>query len=69
MGPPIVSSFALKPMKKSETRGHAWRPLLARLRLLRDLVSNFGLGKDSGLNLENVMGFPKYVNMGYVSYV
>jgi centrosomal protein CEP104 len=40
----------------------AWRPILGRLQLLKDLVTTHGVGSSSGLSAENVMGFVKSLN-------
>eukprot|EP00605_Chrysophyceae_sp_TOSAG23-4_P000308 GSChrysophyteH1.ASY1.ANO1.353.1 assembled CDS len=66
MGPLTVGIHAMRSLSKNELRGHAWRPLVSRLILLRDLVDSFGLDSDLGLSLETVMNFPK--NSGCFSH-
>lgn len=59
-GPRVVTSHALRPLEGVQLKGHAWRPLVARLRLLRDIVANYGINNDeTGATTESVMGFPK----------
>lgn len=59
-GPRVVTTYALRPLDGMQLKGHAWRPLVARLRLLRDIVANFGINNDeTGATTESVMGFPK----------
>lgn len=56
--PPVCrvrSHVALKPLVKKQLS--AWRPITARLNLLRKLVSEFGMDGGSGLATEGVMGF------------
>lgn len=45
---------ALPPKQKT-----AWRPIAARLELLTDLVALYGIGGNSGMSVEAVLGFPK----------
>lgn len=47
--------MALKPLVKKQLS--AWRPITARLVLLRKLVSEFGLEGGSGLAADAIMGF------------
>jgi len=59
VGPLTVGINALRPLPKQPTGSLAWRPLVARLQLLRDLVDGFGLEADIGLSLDTAMAFPK----------
>lgn len=47
--------MALKPLVKKQLS--AWRPITARLILLRKLVSEFGLEGGSGLAADGIMSF------------
>jgi centrosomal protein CEP104 len=59
-GPRVVTSHALRPLDRQQLKGHAWRPLVARMRLLRDIVANFGINnEETGATTETVMRFPK----------
>ena len=59
-GPRSVCQKALAPMKSNQLKSHAWRPLVARMHLLRDIVSNFGINnEETGATTEAVMAFPK----------
>lgn len=59
-GPRVVTSHALRPLEGIQLKGHAWRPFVARLGLLRDIVANFGINnEETGATTESVMGFPK----------
>lgn len=49
------SHIALKPLAKKQLS--AWRPITARLILLRKLVTEFGLEGGSGLAADAIMGF------------
>lgn len=59
IGPAIVAHHVLKPLDDNQATHHVWRPLVARLQLLRDLVVNYGLNKGSGLDVHDLMEFPK----------
>lgn len=50
-----VSHVALKPLVKKQLS--AWRPITARLVLLRKLVIEFGLEGGSGLAAGSIMSF------------
>lgn len=50
-----LSHVALKPLVKKQLS--AWRPITARLILLRKLVSEFGLEGGSGLAADAIMTF------------
>lgn len=50
-----LSHVALKPLVKKQLS--AWRPITARLILLRKLVSEFGLEGGSGLAADGIMSF------------
>lgn len=50
-----VSHVALKPLVKKQMS--AWRPITARLVLLKKLVIEFGLEGGSGLAAGNIMSF------------
>lgn len=54
---PVVSHVALKPLVKKQLS--AWRPIMLRLNLLRQLVSEFGLEGGSDLTSRSIMGFVK----------
>lgn len=59
VGPLTVGIHTLRPLPKQTSGSLAWRPLVARQRLLRDLVDGFGLEAEVGLSLDTVMAFPK----------
>ena len=59
VGPLTVSIHTLRAMQSNDLRSHAWRPLVARLQLLKDLVDGFGLDSAIGLSLDTVMAFPR----------
>eukprot|EP00752_Nemacystus_decipiens_P007074 g6339.t1 len=59
-GPVFVSHVALKPLVKKQLS--AWRPITARLILLRKLVSEFRLEGGSGLAADGIMGFIQSCN-------
>lgn len=50
-----LSHVALKPLVKKQLS--AWRPITARLILLRKLVIEFGSEGGSGLAADGIMGF------------
>ena len=56
----VVASHMLKALPAKQKT--AWRPILGRLQLLKDLVTTHGVGSSSGLSAENVMGFVKSLN-------
>ncbi|CAB1118634.1 unnamed protein product [Ectocarpus sp. CCAP 1310/34] len=58
-GPVFVSHVALKPLVKKQLS--AWRPITARLVLLRKLVSEFGL-EGGGLTADGIMSFIQSCN-------
>lgn len=60
VGPSFISSHALKPLNSKQQAN--WKVLLARLKILSDLVSEFGLGSNVGLSTESVMNFCKNHN-------
>eukprot|EP00597_Dinobryon_sp_UTEXLB2267_P016523 CAMPEP_0201094330 /NCGR_PEP_ID=MMETSP0812-20130820/2657_1 /ASSEMBLY_ACC=CAM_ASM_000668 /TAXON_ID=98059 /ORGANISM="Dinobryon sp., Strain UTEXLB2267" /LENGTH=350 /DNA_ID=CAMNT_0047346849 /DNA_START=40 /DNA_END=1092 /DNA_ORIENTATION=+ len=60
VGPAAVGLHALKALPEKQKT--AWRPIAARLQLLRDLVSDFGVGSSSGLYVEALLNFPKSVS-------
>lgn len=51
----VHSHVALKPLVKKQMS--AWRPITARLTLLRQLVNEFGLESSSGLAADSIMSF------------
>lgn len=53
----MSSHVALKPLVKKQLS--AWRPITARLNLLRQLISEFGLDGGSGLAADGIMSFVK----------
>lgn len=53
--PCVLSHVALKPLVKKQLS--AWRPITARLILLKKLVGEFGLEGGSGLAADNIMSF------------
>jgi hypothetical protein len=55
-----VGPYALKKLPKKQAG--AWRPIQARLLLLKKLVKEAGLSSGSGLTVEGVMAFAKDVN-------
>ena len=57
VGPMVVGAHAIRPLPAKQKT--AWRPLLARLQLLTDLVANHGLGNNTGLSMDTVMSFVK----------
>lgn len=59
------SHIALKPLAKKQLS--AWRPITARLILLRKLVTEFGLEGGSGLAADAIMGFIQVRNGSAVS--
>ncbi|CAM9307168.1 unnamed protein product [Laminaria digitata] len=59
-GPTFVSHIALKPLAKKQLS--AWRPITARLILLRKLVTEFGLEGGSGLAADAIMTFIQSCN-------
>mmetsp|Transcript_24759 Transcript_24759/g.41875 ORF Transcript_24759/g.41875 Transcript_24759/m.41875 type:complete len:844 (+) Transcript_24759:164-2695(+) len=56
----IIATHMLKPLPAKQKT--AWRPILGRLQLLKDLVDIHGVGSSSGLTPENVMNFVKNLN-------
>lgn len=56
--------MALKPLVKKQLS--AWRPITARLNLLRQLISEFGLDGGSGLAADGIMAFVKVRWHGHV---
>lgn len=59
-GPAIVSSCALRPHNAKQKS--AWRPLQSRLLLLQDLIAQYGVGGQSGLNSDSIMSFMRGSN-------
>jgi len=57
IGPAVVGAHALRTLaSKQKTQ---WRPVVARLQLLTDLINQYGLGNSSGIMMDNVMNFSK----------
>ena len=57
IGPAVVGAHSLRTMSSKQKT--AWRPVVARLQLLTDLINQYGLGNSSGIMVENVMNFAK----------
>mgnify|MGYP006077091709 CR=1 FL=1 len=57
IGPAVVGAHALRSTNAKQKT--AWRPIVARLQLLADLINQYGLGTSSGIMTENVMNFAK----------
>lgn len=57
VGPAVVAVHALRTLTPKEKT--AWKPLHARLQVLFDLVNGYGVGGNTGLTTETVMGFMK----------
>ena len=57
VGPNAVASQAIRPLNNKQKT--AWRPILGRMQLLQDLVSNYGVGSQSGLSIESIMNYIK----------
>lgn len=57
VGCALVSNHMLRALPAKQKS--AWRPILGRLQLLRDLVEQHGVGSSSGLSAENVLNFVK----------
>lgn len=57
VGPGAVCSHCVKALPPKQTT--AWRPISARLEVLTDLVVKYGVGGNSGLSIDTVLGFPK----------
>lgn len=55
IGPAVVGAHALRALNAKQKA--AWRPILARLQLLTDLISQYGIGNSSGIMAPNVMTF------------
>jgi centrosomal protein CEP104 len=59
IGPKAVGEAATKELPpKNQT---AWRPILARLKLLTDLVNKYGISGSTGLSSEHLFSFAKSV--------
>lgn len=59
VGPSVVSSQALKALPAKQKT--AWRPIMARIQLLTDLISQYGVGH-SGISVDSAMNYVK--NLG-----
>jgi len=57
IGPAVVGAHALKSL--SSKQKSAWRPIVARLELLTDLVNKYGVGGNTGISTEALMKFAK----------
>lgn len=57
IGPAVVGAHALRALPPKQKT--AWRPIMARLQLLTDLVSSYGVGGSTGLSTEAIMNFVK----------
>jgi centrosomal protein CEP104 len=57
VGPSAVVSHAIRALPPKQKT--AWRPIAARLQLLTDLVTNYGIGGASGISVDSVLSFPK----------
>lgn len=57
VGPAAVCAHAVRALPPKQKT--AWRPIAARLELLYTLVADFGLGGNSGLSVDTILGFPK----------
>jgi centrosomal protein CEP104 len=55
IGPAVVGAHALRTLTAKQKSG--WRPIVARLQLLTDLINQYGLGSNSGIMAASVMGF------------
>jgi centrosomal protein CEP104 len=60
IGPAVVGAHALRALNAKQKSG--WRPILARLQLLTDLINQYGLGNNSGIMAQNVMVFAQNNN-------
>jgi centrosomal protein CEP104 len=60
VGPTFISGHALKALNSKQQAN--WKVIVARLRLLHDMVSDFGLGANVGLSADAVMTYCK--NLG-----
>ena len=60
IGCPVVANHMLKALPAKQKT--AWRPILGRLKLLKDLVEKHGVGHASGLSPENTLNFVKSLN-------
>jgi hypothetical protein len=57
VGPQVVTSHAMRPMNAKQKA--AWRPLLSRLELLTDIITQYGVGAHTGLSMDSAMNFAK----------
>jgi centrosomal protein CEP104 len=57
VGPSVVAHHLIKPLPPKHKSN--WRPIASRLEILAHLVNTYGIGPASGLNLENLLSFPK----------
>lgn len=57
IGPGIVAHYGVKALSSKQKT--AWRPISARLQLLYDLVITYGIGGNTGLNVDSILSFPK----------
>ena len=56
IGPAVVGSHSMRALPSKQA--NAWRPILARLQVLRELVASYGVGGNS-LSWESAMNFIK----------
>ena len=55
IGPAVVGAHALRPLNAKQKA--AWRPIVARLQILTELINQYGLGSSSGIMAPSVMKF------------
>lgn len=55
IGPAVVGAHALRPLNAKQKA--AWRPIVARLQILTELINQYGLGSSSGIMAPAVMKF------------
>lgn len=55
IGPAVVGAHALRPLNAKQRA--AWRPIVARLQILTELINQYGLGTSSGIMAPAVMKF------------
>jgi centrosomal protein CEP104 len=57
VGPNVVIQHVLKPLGDKLRSKNAWRPVVSRLALLKDMVASYGFGGGLGFSPESIMGF------------
>jgi centrosomal protein CEP104 len=57
VGPAVVASHTLRNLHDKQKT--AWRPILARLQQLKELVTNYGVAGNTGMMPESLMNFIK----------